>query len=241
MVDDFTVAVLQSSAEQEPDQMKRINQLSSEIFLAALDSHIIVLPELSFPGYTEYATANYSTVSSRSQYKDGYITNIIQHIAKQENCYVVFGYSELGEDGLLYNSAAVITPTGQVINTRKKALSSLDYICYSPPDEIVQFPIVVPTQFGRLGVLFDSDECLYSKGDIDTLIILSAGLKNELINTTVMNLQSKLCCNVIYSSLVGRTEMTRHHGSSFVCDRFRNITKLENPKEISTLRAVLPI
>ena len=62
---------------------------------------------------------------------------------------VVGGFAELGEDGAVYNSAAIIGPSGLLAVYRKAHLWDREKLCFEPGGEA---PPIVPTPFGRIGL-----------------------------------------------------------------------------------------
>ncbi len=63
---------------------------------------------------------------------------------------VVGGFAELGEDGTLFNSAAVVTPAGELLGVyRKTHLWDRESLFF---EHGADFPPVVETELGRIGV-----------------------------------------------------------------------------------------
>ncbi len=62
---------------------------------------------------------------------------------------VIGGFAELGDDGSLYNSAAVVGPDGLLAVYRKTHLWDREKLWFTPGSER---PPVVETPFGRIGV-----------------------------------------------------------------------------------------
>jgi predicted amidohydrolase len=117
---------------------------------AAKGASIIVLPELCLSGYV---LRNKREASECSQTRNGYQTEAFMPIAKRYNCHIVVGYIELCE-GKLYNSAAVIGPSGLVANYQKHNLWANDYL-WAESSSVIN-PVVI-TRSGRLGVLICRD------------------------------------------------------------------------------------
>ena len=62
---------------------------------------------------------------------------------------VIGGFAELGDDGLVYNSAAVIGPAGLLAVYRKTHLWDREKLCFEPGREAAP---LVETPFGRIGL-----------------------------------------------------------------------------------------
>jgi len=150
---------------------------------AGKGAKVIVLPELCLSGYVLHSEREAATVC---QQRTGYQTEAFIPIAKKFNCHIVFGYVELSE-GKLYNSAAIVGPSGLVGNSQKHNHWGSDALWATAAETIT--PVII-TPAGRLGVLicrdamnnyrqsyrfYKSEQKFYKKGSIDTIAYLRIG------------------------------------------------------------------
>lgn len=110
----------------------------------ASGAHVVLLPELVTSGYVfESAEEARSLALTADELSDW-----AEEAARGE-AVVVGGFAELGEDGGVYNSAAVFGPDGLLAVYRKTHLWDREKLCFEPGGEP---PPVVETPFGKIGV-----------------------------------------------------------------------------------------
>lgn len=225
-----------AAIQYEPKILKVHENLGTAIQLvheaAAKGACVIVLPELCISGYV---LRNASEAMECAQQRDGYQTQAFKNIAENYNCHIVLGYVELKE-GNLYNSAAIIGPTGLVGNSQKHNLWGSDYLWATPADSMS--PIAI-TRAGRLGALVCRDAMnnyrnsykfhnenhrFYKKGSIDTLALLTnwSGDYGYPDNNWV-DLAEETCSNVIVSNRVGKERDLFFKGGSCIIDKNRKV------------------
>ena len=109
--------------------------------LSSVSADIVVLPELVTSGYvfSGFEEAESVAVEPSSLAWWGAF-----------GALVVGGFCERGDDGRLYNSAAVVDGSGVVAVYRKTHLWDRERLIFTPGDAV---PPVLDTAFGRLGVL----------------------------------------------------------------------------------------
>lgn len=114
--------------------------------LGMRENRIVVLPELMSSGYVFD-----SVEEARSCAEPAAGATISQWAADAADygSVIVGGFAELGEDGELYNSAAVVGPDGVLAVYRKTHLWDREKLWFTPGSEP---PPVVETPFGRIGV-----------------------------------------------------------------------------------------
>lgn len=199
---------------------------------AAKGARVVVLPELCMSGYNMSSVHEAADVA---QTRNGWQTQEVCEVAKQMNCFVVFGYVELYE-GNLYNSAVVVGPSGPVGNTQKHNLSGADNL-WAKASEALNPVIVTPA--GRLGILICRDamnhyresyrfyrpeERFYRRGSIDTIALLTNwGSAFSYPDSTWVELAEGVDANVIVSNRVGKERDVRFKGGSAVIDRNKRI------------------
>ncbi|HKO75214.1 MAG TPA: nitrilase-related carbon-nitrogen hydrolase [Gaiellaceae bacterium] len=107
-------------------------------------ARIVLLPELVTSGYVfeseEEARALAIPVEELADWAEE---------AARAEAVVVGGFAELGDDGAVYNSAAVFGPGGLVAVYRKTHLWDREKLCFEPGPQAAP---VVETPFGRIGV-----------------------------------------------------------------------------------------
>lgn len=128
-------------------------QMATDAISAAVDggARVVVLPELSTSGYVfESADEARSVAISR----DHPVFVEWATIVKAVDGVVIGGFAELGDDGLLYNSAAVIDGSGVRAVYRKVHLWAKEKLVFEPGSAE---PPVVDTPAGRIGVVICFD------------------------------------------------------------------------------------
>jgi predicted amidohydrolase len=112
---------------------------------AAAGARIVVVPELSTSGYV-FASADEARSLARpaADAVAGWVA-----VARETGTVVAGGFCELGDDGLLYNSAAIVDGSGVLAVYRKLHLWDRESLVFTAGSEL---PPVVETPFGRLGL-----------------------------------------------------------------------------------------
>jgi predicted amidohydrolase len=85
--------------------------------LAGVD--LLVLPEMALTGY---AFGSRDEVAAVAEPATGATFAGLSALARSTQTWVVCGYPEAGEDGRLYNSALVISATGELVHSYRKSL-----------------------------------------------------------------------------------------------------------------------
>ena len=112
----------------------------------AAGARLVVLPELCTSGYVFESEEEARALALRT---DAAALRDWAHEAARADAVVVGGFAEAGEDGLLYNSAAVVDATGVVAVYRKLHLWDREKLVFEPGHEPAP---VVETRVGRIGV-----------------------------------------------------------------------------------------
>lgn len=199
---------------------------------AAKGAKLIVLPELCLSGYV---LNQVDEAMQCAQDKCGYQTEAFIPIARRFGCSIVFGYVELCE-GKLYNSAAVIGPTGVLANYQKHNLYGSDNMWAQPSEQV---PHVVMTAAGRTGVLICRDamnryresyafykpgQRFYKRGSVDTIALLTNWGENYAYpDTGWVELVEETRANLIVSNRTGKERDLEFKGGSTIIDRNRKI------------------
>lgn len=111
----------------------------------AAGAQIVVLPELATSGYmfTDADEARSLSLTAEDQAFDAW-----RSVAG--DAVVIAGYCELGDDGLLYNSALVLEAAGVIAGYRKTHLWDREKLIFTPGGKL---PPVVPTRHGVIAVM----------------------------------------------------------------------------------------
>jgi predicted amidohydrolase len=126
---------------------------STEAIRAAVanGARVVILPELATSGYVFETADEARTVAIAP---DHAVFAEWAAIVMPVDGVVVVGFAELGHDGLLYNSAAVVDGTGVLAVYRKVHLWAREKLVFEPGNAV---PPVVDTPVGKVGVLICFD------------------------------------------------------------------------------------
>jgi predicted amidohydrolase len=210
--------------------LKTAQQMAYEA--AAKGACLVVLPELCTSGYV---LRNKREAADCSQEKTGYQTEAFMPIAKKFNTHIVFGYVEHAH-GKLYNSAAVIGPSGLVANCQKHNLWGSDNLWAESADSMHP---VITTRAGRLGILicrdvmnnyrdsykfYQQENKFYRSGSVDTIALLTNwGSDYGYPDSSWIELAEETNANVVISNRVGKERDIKFKGGSCIVDRNRKV------------------
>jgi len=114
-------------------------------------AQLIVLPELMLSGYMFVSADEARPVAITAEHP---VFAQWADAVRDAGAVVVGGFTELGENGKVYNSAAVVDGTGVLAVYRKIHLWDKEKLVFTPGDVA---PPVVDTAIGRLGILICFD------------------------------------------------------------------------------------
>jgi predicted amidohydrolase len=117
----------------------------------AAGARLVVLPELCTSGYVFESREEALTLAQPAH--GGALAEWSEE-ARRGDAVVVGGFCELGDDGELYNSAAVVDGDGVLAVYRKLHLWDREQLVFRPGDAL---PPVVETPLGRIGVIICYD------------------------------------------------------------------------------------
>lgn len=126
-----------------PTNTELITSGISEAVAAGAD--VVVLPELATSGYMLA-----SEEEARSVALTPFSPQFAQWVAAVGDSVAVFGFCEIGDGGMLYNSAAVIDSGGVVAVYRKTHLWDREKLIFTPGAEL---PPVLQTRHGAIAVM----------------------------------------------------------------------------------------
>jgi 5-aminopentanamidase len=113
-------------------------------------AHLVVLPELASSGYV---FADRSELVSLAEPRDGPSITEWANLATAFGVTIVAGFPEAAGDAV-YNSAAVVDPTGLRGVYRKAHLWDTENAVFDRADDL---PLLVDTEHGRIGVMICYD------------------------------------------------------------------------------------
>ncbi len=124
---------------------------------AQAGARLVVLPELCDSGYVFGHDARQATAEAlglATSAGDSVTLRQWHSLAGQHQLVIVGGFCELGADGRLYNSAAVVDASGTRVIYRKAHLWDAEKLVFTPGDAP---PPVVDTEFGRVALMICYD------------------------------------------------------------------------------------
>jgi predicted amidohydrolase len=147
-VSELEVRVACQQLPVEVGQLERNRALTREAVREAVSAggRLVVLPELSNSGYV-FESAEEARACAEPA--DGATLRAWSEEAERGDAVVVGGFCELGEDGLLYNSAAVVDGGGMLAVYRKLHLWDREQLVFEPGRDCAP---VLETRVGRVGV-----------------------------------------------------------------------------------------
>jgi predicted amidohydrolase len=131
------------------------NLAAAAAAIAAAAGHgaeLVVLPELCDSGYVFTDAVEARALASPADGSPA--LREWQALAARYGLTIVGGFCELGEEGLVYNSAAVVGPDGPLAVYRKAHLWDAEKLVFTPGDAP---PPVVDLPFGRVGLMICYD------------------------------------------------------------------------------------
>lgn len=114
-------------------------------------AEIVVLPELATSGYVFASREEAASVAVTAEHP---LFEEWAVAAARGSALVIGGFCELGDDALLYNSAAVVDGSGILAIYRKTHLWDREKLIFEPGSEL---PPVLDTPAGRISVLICYD------------------------------------------------------------------------------------
>ena len=134
----------------EPDANRRA-AADAVAEAAAAGARLVVLPELSDSGYVfDAADPAAEARGLAAPVADSATLRLWQALAGRHRLVIVGGFCELGADGCLYNSAALVDGSGTRAVYRKAHLWDNEKLVFTPGDAA---PPVVDTEVGRVAVM----------------------------------------------------------------------------------------
>ncbi len=145
------IAACQVSLRVGEMQQNRSAAADAVTQAARAGTQIVVLPELTPSGYVFRDAAE---ARSLSEPAEGPTAAQWHDLAVRHEIVIVGGFSELGSDGLLYNSAMLVDPSGVRAVYRKAHLWDAEADFFTPGSEP---PPVVKTSYGAVSMVICYD------------------------------------------------------------------------------------
>jgi predicted amidohydrolase len=145
------VAACQLSLRVGEPERNRAAAATAIAAAADLGAGIVVLPELASSGYV---FADPAEARALAEPAAGPTTAQWADLAASRQLVVVGGFSELGPDGRLYNSAVLVDESGMRAVYRKVHLWDAEADFFTPGDRP---PPVVATRFGQIAMMICYD------------------------------------------------------------------------------------
>jgi predicted amidohydrolase len=150
-VDPTQIAVAQLAITVAEPDANRQAAADAVAEAAASGARLVVLPELSDSGYVfDAADPAAEARGLAAPAADNATLRLWQALAARHRLVIVGGFCELGPDGRLYNSAALVDGSGTQAVYRKAHLWDNEKIPFTPGDAA---PPVVDTDVGRVAVM----------------------------------------------------------------------------------------
>jgi predicted amidohydrolase len=151
------IAVAQLAIAVGEPEVNRKAAAAAVAEAAAAGARLVVLPELSDSGYVFGDVAVQAAAEAlglASHAADSVTLRHWRSLAVAHQLVIVGGFCELGADGRLYNSAAVVDASGTLAVYRKAHLWDKEKLVFTPGDGP---PPVVDLAFGRVGLMICYD------------------------------------------------------------------------------------
>jgi predicted amidohydrolase len=142
-----TVACCQPALRIGHVQDNRARIREAILAAASVGANVVVLPELANSGYM---FENAGELRRLAEPVHGPTVREWESLAAWRQLVVVGGLAELGEDGLVYNTAVLVDDTGLRRSYRKTHLWNGEKTCGFAPGAAA--PPVIDTRFGRIGM-----------------------------------------------------------------------------------------
>jgi predicted amidohydrolase len=155
--DPVVIAVAQLAITVGEPEANRKAAAGAVAEAAATGAQLVVLPELSDSGYVFGDVAVQAAAEARGLASPAADSVTLRHwrsLADTHQLVIAGGFCELGADGRLYNSAAIVDASGARAVYRKAHLWDAEKLVFTPGDAA---PPVVDFAFGRVALMICYD------------------------------------------------------------------------------------
>lgn len=133
------------------DREANLDAVRSAVERSAADgAQVVVLPELASSGYV---FADRAELEGLAEARNGPTVTAWVELAARLGVLIVGGFPERAGDAV-YNSAAIVDPSGLLGVYRKAHLWDTENAVFDPGDDL---PLIVDTEHGRIGVMICYD------------------------------------------------------------------------------------
>ena len=129
------------------------NLEAAQAALAGVRADLLILPELFATGYQFDSAAEVRDLSE--PVPGGPTTAALEALARSTGATVIAGLAERAPDGRIFNSAAIVYPSGFLVTYRKVHLFHEERIWFAPGDRLP--PVIRTPQGLRVGVMICFD------------------------------------------------------------------------------------
>ena len=234
----LTVAAVCMNAQTDTaTNLKRFASYMKEA--VANGAHLVVFPEIALQQNPGWGTAEYRPTEEESAYVrntaeqiPGDSTQWLVQKARELEVYVVFGMTEIGNDGNLYNASVFLGPKGILGVHRKhrlwdKATGGNEHLCWKTglkPGKVVDSPI------GKVGLMICIEMGFWfgpalRKDNAELLVTVSAwpDSAGKIYEQVTKQNASKAGCWHIVANQVGCVGHANDYGHSRIIDPNGNV------------------
>ncbi|MDX9834620.1 MAG: carbon-nitrogen hydrolase family protein [Desulfobulbus sp.] len=145
------LALIHSRVDHKQPELNRKNLLTLFRQAGEKGAHLVVGPELSISGYSFNSRQD---IAPYAETATGPTLTALADLARTYGFFACIGLAEHDtQTGILYNSAFVVGPTGEIVCRYRKINAESRWACSGNPKEDNTFA----TPWGRVGVLVCSD------------------------------------------------------------------------------------
>ncbi|QOV88858.1 carbon-nitrogen hydrolase family protein [Humisphaera borealis] len=176
---------------------RNLDRLESLVHRAGgAGAKVVVTPECAIPGYAGDDLRSIWHAAGRpvdpwfrlhdvlavAEPVPGPTTDRLAAVARSAGVYLLAGLVELGGQGEAYNTAVLMSPTGDIVGRHRKRWPwpAIEPAWATPGDTP---PLIVPTEYGPVGVAICYDihrvRRLYARGELWTLLFPAAWIDRE--------------------------------------------------------------
>jgi predicted amidohydrolase len=236
----LTVATVTMNAQT--DKAANLEQIASYMAEAAEQgAHLVVFPEVALqqnPGWgnSRPAPEELAYVEDTAESIPGESTDWLTERARELEVYAIFGMTERGEDGKLYNTSVFLGPQGVLAHYRKYALQQQglhfkdnEDLFYEPGSEP---GMVVDSPLGKIGLVIDH-EITYGLGaslgaaGADLIVAVAAWPGEEIFadryDRAVSRAAGECECWLVVANQVDIVGDFHAYGHSKIADSSRNV------------------
>lgn len=202
---------------------------------ASQGAQLIVFPEISLQqnpgwGFSDYYPTQEEVdyVKKTAETIPGESTDILTKKAKELGIYVIFGMTERGDDGNIYNTSVFLGPEGVLASYRKSILWDVstggnEHLFWTPGTE---YGKVVESPLGKIGMMICIEMGVYEYGivfgkeGVDLMVVVSAwpDAAGDLYEEITKKYPGDCDCWMVVANQVGIVGHSTDYGHSRIID-----------------------